>query len=150
MLQRSGVYALKALLELAQGPSIWRSGSDLAKAGGIPAPMLEQLLLKLRRAGLVEARRGRQGGYRLRRSPAAIPLAAILAAVSSRPLQGVNLAEDAPLSPLQASDRVAAALERRLQQALERELAQSSLEELLFDLRSNQACLSEEGGLLLG
>lgn len=49
-----------------------------------------------------------------------------------------------------ASDRVTTLLERRLQQALERELARCSLAELLFDLRSASAELSEGGGLLLG
>jgi hypothetical protein len=41
-------------------------------------------------------------------------------------------------------------LERRLHQALERELARCSLAELLYDLRSASAELSEGGGLLLG
>ena len=37
-------------------------------------------LLRLRRAGLVEARRGRHGGYRLARPPAEIALQEVLAA----------------------------------------------------------------------
>ena len=44
--------------------------------------MLEQLLLQLRRAGLVEARRGRYGGYRLGRPARDIPVAAVLEAVA--------------------------------------------------------------------
>ncbi|MEA5413341.1 Rrf2 family transcriptional regulator, partial [Synechococcus sp. BA-120 BA3] len=75
MLRRSGIYALKALLELALDPPRWQSVSALAEAQDLPGPMLEQLMLKLRRAALVEARRGRQGGYRLRRPPAEVPLA---------------------------------------------------------------------------
>ncbi|MFN9645247.1 MAG: Rrf2 family transcriptional regulator, partial [Cyanobacteriota bacterium] len=62
MIGRTGVQALKALLELAQDPTLWRSVSDLAAAQSLPAPRLEQLLLRLRRAGVLEARRGRQGG----------------------------------------------------------------------------------------
>jgi Rrf2 family iron-sulfur cluster assembly transcriptional regulator len=42
------------------------------------------------------------------------------------------------------------ALESRLQLALERELARLTLEELLYDLRSTQECLRQEGGLMLG
>jgi len=148
MLQRGGVYALKALLEMALEPQLWHSVSELARAGDIPAPMLEQLLLKLRRAGLVEGRRGRQGGYRLRQSPAAIPLTAILSAVTTGPLAWDN--PEVEGMPPQASDRVAEALQRRLRRALERELAQLTLEELLFDLRSTRASLSEEGGLMMG
>jgi hypothetical protein len=49
-----------------------------------------------------------------------------------------------------AADRVAALLEQRLRAALERELARCTLAELLYDLRSVSAELSDEGGLLLG
>jgi hypothetical protein len=52
--------------------------------------------------------------------------------------------------PALAGEQVAQALVRRLQRALERELAVLTLEELLFDLRSWQECLSEDGGLMVG
>ncbi len=83
LLRRSGQQALQALLELAEAPQQWRSVNEIAAAQALPAPMLEQLLLQLRRAGLVEARRGRLGGYRLQRQPAAIPVAEVLAAVGA-------------------------------------------------------------------
>lgn len=148
MLRRSGIYALKALLELALDPPRWQSVSALAEAQDLPGPMLEQLMLKLRRAALVEARRGRQGGYRLRRPPAEVPLAAILAAVEAPAgsLIALGGAEEDP----RPSDRVTRVLNRRLLQALERELDQLTLEDLLFDLRSARAAFSESGGLLLG
>jgi Rrf2 family protein len=148
MLRRSGIYALKALLELALDPPRWQSVTALALAQELPAPMLEQLMLKLRRAGLVEARRGRQGGYRLRRLPSELPLAAILAAVEA-PATSLLEAQEAEADP-QPSDRVTRVLSRRLLKALERELESLTLEDLLFDLRSARAALSEEGGLLLG
>ncbi|MBD2550032.1 Rrf2 family transcriptional regulator [Microcystis elabens FACHB-917] len=148
MLRRSGIYALKALLELALDPPRWQSVSAMAEAQDLPGPMLEQLMLKLRRAGLVEARRGRQGGYRLRRPPAEVPLAAILAAVEAPAGSLIALApaQEDP-SP---SDRVTRVLNRRLLKALERELDQLTLEDLLYDLRSARAAFSEAGGLLLG
>jgi len=148
MLRRSGIYALKALLELALDPPRWQSVTALAEAQDLPGPMLEQLMLKLRRAALVEARRGRQGGYRLRRPPAEVPLAAILAAVEAPAGSLIALGEgkEAP----RPSDRVTRVLNRRLLQALERELDQLTLEDLLFDLRSARAAFSESGGLLLG
>ncbi len=158
MLGRSAIHAIRALLELAEAPQRWRSVRDLAETQQLPEPLLEQLLLRLRRSGLLEARRGRQGGYRLARPAAAIPLAAILDAVtssSSAPLKataqaaGLNRDRAEPASP-DACNRVTAALERRLRQALERELARCSLEDLHHDLRSARAALSEDGGLLLG
>lgn len=148
MLRRSGIYALKALLELALDPPRWQSVNALALAQDLPAPMLEQLMLKLRRAELVESRRGRQGGYRLRRLPADLPLAAILAAVDA-PAASLMAATEPEEDP-QPSDRVTRVLNRRLLQALERELDRLTLEDLLFDLRSAQAAFSESGGLLLG
>ena len=148
MLRRSGTYALKALLELALDPPRWQSVNALALAQDLPAPMLEQLMLKLRRAALVESRRGRQGGYRLRRRPADLPLAAILAAVDAPAASLMPPA--APKEDPQPSDRVTRVLNRRLLQALERELDQLTLEDLLFDLRSARAAFSESGGLLLG
>ncbi len=148
MLRRSGIYALKALLELALDPPRWQSVNALAEAQDLPAPMLEQLMLKLRRAALVESRRGRQGGYRLRRLPADLPLAVILAAVDA-PATSLMAAADPGDDP-QPSDRVTRVLNRRLLQALERELDRLTLEDLLFDLRSARAAFSESGGLLLG
>ncbi len=148
MLRRSGIYALKALLELALDPPRWQSVNALALAQDLPAPMLEQLMLKLRRAALVESRRGRQGGYRLRRLPADLPLAAILAAVDAPAASLIPPPE--PGEEPQPSDRVTRVLNRRLLQALERELDRLTLEDLLFDLRSARAAFSESGGLLLG
>ena len=151
LLGRQAQHALKALLEMAGDPAAWRSVNELAASQALPAPMLEQLLLRLRRAGLLEARRGRVGGYRLARSAQAIPLAEVLAALG----QGLGGEPAAPASSAAtpdrgAGDRVAALLERRLRSALERELARCTLAELLFDLRSARAELDDEGGLLLG
>jgi Rrf2 family protein len=163
MLRRSAVHALKALLELAQDPAQWRSVRDLAQAQGLPEPMLEQVVLRLRRAGLVVARRGRQGGYRLGAAAEAVSLAAVLAAVGARPqrsrqalpppwtgqdddLDGLDASEGAR----RAGDQVTQALDRRLQQAVQRELAALTLADLAHDLSSARAALSEEGGLLLG
>jgi Rrf2 family protein len=146
MLKRRGIQAIQALLELALEPERWRSGPSLAAAQAIPEPMLEQVLLQLRRSDLVEARRGRHGGYRLKQPAAAIPLLAVLRAVAADP----SLAAPEPPGSDQAGERVAEALQRRLQLALERELARLTLEDLLYDLRSWQECLREEGGLMLG
>ncbi|MFN5117694.1 MAG: Rrf2 family transcriptional regulator [Cyanobacteriota bacterium] len=150
MLSRQAIHALKALLELAAIPSAWRSVNELAAAQALPAPMLEQLLLRLRRARLLEARRGRTGGYRLALPAAEIPLTAVLAALNPPPgvLQKLT-AEAAPPEQV-AADRVAAVLNQRLRRALERELERCTLADLLHDLRSTRASLSEEGGLLIG
>ena len=144
MLSRQASHALKALLELAGDPGRWRSTQQLAAAQQLPEPMLEQLLLRLRRAGLLLARRGRLGGYRLAQPAAAISLAAVLAGLG----EGASrVAHDAEQSP---ADQVTQALGRRLEQARQRALETLSLEDLLYDLRSAEASADSEAGLLLG
>ncbi len=144
MLLRRGLQAIQALLELALDPPAWRSVNELAEAQALPAPMLEQLLLKLRRSGVLEARRGRKGGYRLAHPPRQIALAQVLAAVEALPAAALVEGGEP------ATRQVTELLESRLQRALERELAQLTLEELLFDLRSARAAQGTDGGLILG
>ena len=160
LLGRQQIHALRALVCLASTPDRWRSVAEIASAQALPAAMLEQLLLRLRRSGLVEARRGRLGGYRLRGRPAAISLTMVLKALtpaqppgSLNPLvdTGCERAGSDAQAPVEraASERVAEALEQRLQRALARELGRISLEDLLFDLRSSEASLEDDGGLML-
>ncbi len=75
-------YAIRALYHLA----FHRLGQaaqakEIAAAQKIPLRFLEQILQDLRRAGLVEARRGPRGGYALARPPAEITMADVLRAV---------------------------------------------------------------------
>ncbi|KMM16974.1 Rrf2 family transcriptional regulator [Synechococcus sp. GFB01] len=146
MLSRQASHALKALLELAAHPQRRCSTHELARARQLPEPMLEQLLLRLRRAGLLEARRGRLGGYRLSRAARDISLAAVLAALGETP---ADPAGD-PLTAATAADQVTHALQQRLERARQRALEELSLEDLLFDLRSAEASQGGEAGLLLG
>lgn len=54
---------------------------DIAKRQDISLPYLEQLFVKLRRAGLVESVRGPGGGYRLARPTSEIRVVEVLSAV---------------------------------------------------------------------
>lgn len=64
-------------------------GEALARAQGIPAKYLENLLADLRRARLVASQRGSEGGYRLARPAGAISLADVIRAIDG-PLAGVR------------------------------------------------------------
>ena len=68
-----GEYGVRAMVALAHhygsGPV---SITAVAKESSVPPAYLEQLIGPLRRAGLVESKRGAQGGYQLSRPPAAI------------------------------------------------------------------------------
>lgn len=54
---------------------------EISKRQDISLPYLEQLFVKLRRAGLVESVRGPGGGYRLAKSPHEIRVVEVLSAV---------------------------------------------------------------------
>jgi len=54
---------------------------DISKRQDVSLPYLEQLFVKLRRAGLVDSVRGPGGGYRLSRPASQIRVVEILAAV---------------------------------------------------------------------
>lgn len=77
-----GEYAIKAMLDLA----LHRERGlvpiqEIAARQSIPQRYLEQVLLSLKRAGLLTSRRGSAGGYHLTRSPAEITVGAVLRAV---------------------------------------------------------------------
>jgi Rrf2 family transcriptional regulator, iron-sulfur cluster assembly transcription factor len=81
-LSTKGRYAMVALTDLATaGPDALTSLAEISKRQDISLPYLEQLFVKLRRAGLVESARGPGGGYRLARLPAEIRVSEILEAV---------------------------------------------------------------------
>jgi len=70
-----GEYGIKAMLELARcyGQGYVRSG-EIAAVRDVPEKYLCQLLISLRKAGLVKSRRGPQGGHMLARPPGQISL----------------------------------------------------------------------------
>ncbi len=83
-------YALRAAAELASAPVGHPvKGEVIATAQGIPAKFLENILLQLRRAGLVRSQRGAEGGYWLARGAADISLADIIRALDG-PLANVR------------------------------------------------------------
>jgi Rrf2 family transcriptional regulator, iron-sulfur cluster assembly transcription factor len=84
-LSTKGRYAMVALADLAlsegSGGEHLMSLAEIAKRQDLSLPYLEQLFVKLRRAGLVEAVRGPGGGYRLAKSPDAIRISEVMEAV---------------------------------------------------------------------
>ncbi len=71
-----------ALADLAmQDQQALLSLTDLSKRQDISLPYLEQLFVKLRRAGLVDSVRGPGGGYKLARPASEIRVSEILEAV---------------------------------------------------------------------
>jgi len=89
MLSKKAEYALRASLLLAstygQGPVLI---SDLAEQGKIPKKFLEMILLELKNQGFLRSKKGKGGGYSLRRAPEAITLGEVIRVI------------DGPLAPI--------------------------------------------------
>jgi Rrf2 family protein len=89
-------YAVRAAVELAEADEKNPiKGESLAEAQDIPLQFLEHILLELKHARLVRARRGARGGYWLDRDPDDITLANVIRAVEG-PL--ANIQDMAPES----------------------------------------------------
>lgn len=86
-------YGLNAMVELAlrhgSGPASIR---DIAESQKLPDAYLEQLFIPLKKAGLVSASRGAQGGYELAGEPGEVFVGQVLRAL------------DGPLAPTECLD----------------------------------------------
>jgi predicted transcriptional regulator len=127
---RSG-YAVLAAAELAAAGGAAVKAGHIALAHGISRRFLCNVLLELKRAGIVQSRRGASGGYRLARPPGEVTVAEVLAAVD-RPAAG------SALVPV-------AAVEARLMVALE----ELTLRDLLATASGPAGHLGGPGGLPL-
>lgn len=91
-----GEYAILAILDLAlsyESEDV-RTLEEISTDQNIPHPFLVQILLELKRAGLVESRRGAGGGYRLARHPKNVSLGEVIRLV------------DGPLLPFKCANGV--------------------------------------------
>ena len=90
-----GHYGLRAVVNLAK---VHGEGAltltEIAKNEGLSLGYLEQIMATLRKAGLVESKRGAHGGYQLTNEPAFITVGDIL-----RVLEG-------PIAPTQCASEV--------------------------------------------
>ena len=85
---QKGRYALKALLTLREATPIKpRTLRDVASHEQIPLKFLEQIMIPLKRAGIVDSSKGKRGGYWLAERPERISLGQVIRVI------------DGPLSP---------------------------------------------------
>ena len=80
-----GEYAIKAVLDLALHHDRGLIPiQEVAARQGIPQRYLEQVLLALRRAGVLASKRGSSGGYHLTKPPDELTVGVVLRAVEGR------------------------------------------------------------------
>ncbi|RTL47217.1 MAG: Rrf2 family transcriptional regulator [Sphingobacteriales bacterium] len=82
MLSKKTQYAFKALIYLAQhqdnDPVLI---AEISKKKNIPIKFLENILLELKKAGILESKKGKGGGYFFKSPPSSIPLAKVMRTV---------------------------------------------------------------------
>ena len=122
-------YACRALAQLAKhhdGRTLTRL-EDLAQREAVSGNFLVQILNDLRRAGLIDSRRGKSGGYLLGRSPENITLRQIVDAVDPALLQ-CSVAREGESGPSVrlAWDQISTSLQHSLDQITLETLANKS------------------------
>jgi Rrf2 family protein len=83
MLSNKAQYAFRALTYLVdkydQGPVLI---SDIAKKKKIPLKFLENILLELKKAGILDSKKGKGGGYFIKEHPSKTSVAAVVRIVN--------------------------------------------------------------------
>jgi Rrf2 family protein len=97
-------YGVRALFDIAYHNSGQPTQArDVARRQEVPLRYLEQIFQDLRRAGLVEAKRGPRGGYSLARPAEEISLGDIVRAVQG-PIELLTTSEPPPSEPARTRD----------------------------------------------
>lgn len=138
-------YALRALLDLTQQPAGRSAQSrEIASRQGIPEAYLNQLLVVLRRSGVVRSIRGAGGGYVLGRSPRAITVGEIVRAFQGDDCLGEG-ASEIP-TPDQSAAWVVRDLRHRVARAVSEVLDGTTLE----DMAEARRRMGDTQSLMLG
>ena len=96
MISQKARYAFRALIALAKaGPGQSLQIGDIAESEDIPRKFLEQILLDMKRAGIVMSRRGKEGGYLLLKPAGEIAFGEVLRLI------------DGPVAPLPCLSKIA-------------------------------------------
>ncbi len=107
MFSTKAEYGVRVMVELARRAGAASTSGDgaigdpislaeIAEHDGMPLAYLEHLVARLRKAGLVDSRRGSRGGYLLARSPTEITMAEVVEALegSIAPIECISQASD--------------------------------------------------------
>jgi len=125
-----GRYAVRAMLDLAlqsgDGPTMIK---DISKRQGISVLYLEQLLTRLKAAGLVRSTRGPKGGFRLTRLPSQIRIGDILQTMEGS-MAPVACVDNAMLCS-RADSCVTRKVWAEMKQAMDKVLESTTLQDLV-------------------
>jgi Rrf2 family cysteine metabolism transcriptional repressor len=103
MFSTKAEYGVRVMVALAQRAAQSADGeepvvplAEIAEHDGLPLAYLEHLVARLRKAELIDSRRGSRGGYMLARSPAQITMAEVVEALegSIAPIECISQGPD--------------------------------------------------------
>jgi len=148
MFSTKSEYGVRVMVELARRASERDPGdgeepvvslAEIAEHDGMPLAYLEHLVARLRKAGLVDSRRGARGGYLLARPAEEITTAEIIEALegSIAPIECLSMGPDGTLVCSRESDRShrcpTKLLWTKVRSSIVRTLLETTLSDLLRD-----------------
>jgi len=138
MFSTKAEYGVRVMVELARSA---REApvplAEIAAADGLPLAYLEHLVARLRKAGLVDSRRGSRGGYMLARDAEQITMAEVVEALegSIAPIECISQAPDGSIVCSRESDPAHACptklLWTRVRHSIVKTLRETTLADLL-------------------
>ena len=138
MFSTKAEYGVRVMVDLARrGGEAPVALGEIAEHEGLPLAYLEHLVARLRRAGLIESRRGAHGGYLLARDPAQITMAEVVEALEGRiaPIECLTSSPDGTTRCLREADAdhvcTTKVLWTRVRGAIVRTLEETTLAELI-------------------
>jgi Rrf2 family protein len=152
MFSTKAEYGVRVMVELARRagecPDAAESVvplAEIAEHDGMPLAYLEHLVARLRKAGLIDSRRGSRGGYMLARPAETITMAEVVEALegSIAPIECISQGPDGSIVCSRESGRVGSdsvcptkLLWTRVRGSIVRTLQETTLAELLVTPRS--------------
>jgi Rrf2 family transcriptional regulator, cysteine metabolism repressor len=102
MFSTKAEYGVRVMVALARSAAEHPDGeepvplAEIAERDGLPLAYLEHLVARLRKAGLIDSRRGSRGGYMLARAPQEITMAEVVEALegSIAPIECISQGPD--------------------------------------------------------
>jgi Rrf2 family protein len=113
MISKTSEYALRAVVFLAENPTVSRPLQDIAATTQVPSGYLSKVLQQLVRAGILNSQRGLRGGFTLTRPPSDISVYEVVQSVDP-----INRIRECPLKLPEHKDELCA-LHRRLDDVME-------------------------------
>jgi len=113
MFSTKAEYGVRVMVALAQRASTSAPGeepvvplAEIAERDGLPLAYLEHLVARLRKAELIESRRGSRGGYMLARAAESITMAEVVEALEGAiaPIECITEAPDGSIRCARESD----------------------------------------------